>query len=86
MVEDVNGQPMQALHVFAMSIRYLKGQLLQAVEEIIEPQKGVDMASIEITYVITVPAIWDDRARQFMREAAALVSTRPFMLCLFQDL
>lgn len=72
-VDDVNGHPLQALTVFALSLGYLRSQLLDAVQGLIKDQKGVDMSQIDFLYVITVPAIWDDAARQFMREAASLV-------------
>jgi len=73
MIEDINGEPIQALTVFAMSIRYLNQQVQQTVKDLVEPQKGLDVRDIDMLYVITVPAIWDNRARQFMREAASLV-------------
>ena len=35
----------------------------------------------DIFWVLTVPAIWDDEARQFMRKAAFLVSIHFLMDC-----
>ena len=34
----------------------------------------LDLQEDDIFWVLTVPAIWDDEARQFMRKAAFLVS------------
>ncbi|XP_052803344.1 heat shock 70 kDa protein 12B-like [Mya arenaria] len=64
-VEDINQKSMPALPVFAMSIRYLRNHFLEAVEK---QTAGVEETDIQ--YVLTVPAIWDDSAKQFMREAA----------------
>ncbi|XP_052803675.1 heat shock 70 kDa protein 12B-like [Mya arenaria] len=64
-VEDINQKSMPALPVFAMSIRYLRDHFLKAVEK---QTAGVEETDIQ--YVLTVPAIWDDSAKQFMREAA----------------
>ncbi|XP_064603037.1 heat shock 70 kDa protein 12A-like isoform X2 [Liolophura sinensis] len=61
-LESLSGQRFNALSVFAMSIRYLKEHLSQSL-----PQQVADS---EIQYVITVPAIWDEDAKQFMRKAA----------------
>ena len=54
--------------VFAHGIRYLKGHLKKVLK-----QRGMDELADHdkyIKYVLTVPAIWDDKAKQFMREAA----------------
>jgi len=63
------GKPMQALTVFSLAIRYLKEHLMEKI------QKGV-MGMIpdeDLYFVLTVPAIWDDPSKQFMREAAEQV-------------
>jgi len=56
---------MPAMTIFAMSIRYLKEQFWKAVNK----QKA-GLLETDVRYVITIPAIWDDNAKQFMREAA----------------
>lgn len=53
------------MDVFTHSIRYLKDQLLQDLC-LYELSSRVD----DITFVLTVPAMWDDTAKMFMREAA----------------
>lgn len=60
---------MEALKVFTSSIGYLKNELLTKCKN----QTTTDINESEITWVLTVPAIWDDRSRQFMREAAEKV-------------
>ncbi|XP_009933295.2 heat shock 70 kDa protein 12B-like [Opisthocomus hoazin] len=62
-----NGKMLPALTVFTESLRYLKEHALNTIQEasfqtICGPE--------EITWVITVPAIWSAAARQFMRLAA----------------
>lgn len=64
-IEDINGVSMLAMTIFAMSIRYLRKQLLDVLK-----RQGVVVEEHEIKYVLTVPAIWYDSAKQFMREAA----------------
>ncbi|XP_060602713.1 heat shock 70 kDa protein 12B-like [Ruditapes philippinarum] len=64
-VEDINGKSMRALTVFTMAIRYLKDHFLEALNK---QKTGIEDKDIQ--YVITVPALWNDKAKQFMREAA----------------
>jgi len=63
------GKSMQALIVFSLAIRYLKEHLLEKM------QKGVKgmIQDEDLYFVLTVPAIWDDPSKQFMREAAEKV-------------
>ncbi|XP_071124508.1 heat shock 70 kDa protein 12A-like [Mytilus edulis] len=56
---------MKAVEVFAAVIAYFKKDLLQTKE-----QRGTTIKEKDIQWVITVPAIWDLKAKQFMREAA----------------
>ncbi|XP_052778665.1 heat shock 70 kDa protein 12B-like [Mya arenaria] len=64
-VEDIAGKSHQALPIFSMAIKFLHKHLLQAVAN-----QTVGVLEKEISYVITVPAIWDDNAKEFMRTAA----------------
>lgn len=57
---------MPALEVFSLAIRYLKGEAEKALT-----QHG--FSKDNTSWVITVPAIWDDSAKQFMREATEQV-------------
>ncbi|XP_064601143.1 heat shock 70 kDa protein 12B-like [Liolophura sinensis] len=61
-LESVSGQRLNALSVFAMSILYLKEHFRRSLQQ--------QVADSEIQYVLTVPAIWDEDAKQFMRKAA----------------
>ncbi|KAK4830194.1 hypothetical protein QYF61_009261 [Mycteria americana] len=62
-----NGKTLPALTVFSESLRYLKEHALNTIQEA-SFQTVCDLE--EITWVITVPAIWSSAARQFMRLAA----------------
>ncbi|NXU28175.1 HS12B protein, partial [Thalassarche chlororhynchos] len=62
-----NGKTLPALTVFSESLRYLKEHALNTIQEA-SFQTVCDQE--EITWVITVPAIWSAAARQFMRLAA----------------
>ncbi|XP_053399848.1 heat shock 70 kDa protein 12A-like [Mercenaria mercenaria] len=62
---DHEGKSMPALNVFAMCLRYIRKHLLDAIDK-----QGMTFKDIEVGWVITVPAIWSDPAKQFMREAA----------------
>ncbi|XP_060596205.1 heat shock 70 kDa protein 12B-like [Ruditapes philippinarum] len=64
-VEDINGKSMPALTIFTMSIKFLKEHFTDALNK---QKTGIEDKDIQ--YVITVPAIWNDNAKQFMREAA----------------
>ncbi|XP_052780055.1 heat shock 70 kDa protein 12A-like [Mya arenaria] len=65
-IEDETGKKLNAKLVFMATIRFLKDDLLKCIEdrikECVKPE--------DIRWVLTVPAIWDDGAKQFMREAA----------------
>lgn len=56
---------MTALTVFTESLRYLKQSLLDDARN-----QQTDIKPQDIKWVITVPAIWSDPAKAFMRKAA----------------
>jgi molecular chaperone DnaK (HSP70) len=63
------GNKLPAFDIFKMSISYLK---LEAEKMLME--KGYRVNPDDVKWIITVPAIWSDAAKQFMREAAEQVS------------
>ncbi|XP_032541338.1 heat shock 70 kDa protein 12B-like [Chiroxiphia lanceolata] len=65
-LEAVNGKKMPALEVFAHALRFFKQHAVQELQEQCPalPERGA------IRWVLTVPAIWKQPAKQFMREAA----------------
>ncbi|XP_061178983.1 heat shock 70 kDa protein 12A-like [Saccostrea echinata] len=62
---DDEGHSMQVKDIFAHSITYMKGRLLDELKS-----RGNMIREENIRWVITVPAIWNDAAKQFTREAA----------------
>lgn len=66
LIKDINGEMMPAKVIFSMAIRYLRKHLLDMAQK----QVLSDVTEDLIGWVITVPAIWDEGAKQFMREAA----------------
>ena len=60
---------MLAKVVFAEVINYLKGHLLELLK-----RRDIYVVNSDIHWILTVPAIWTDAAKQFMREAASQVS------------
>lgn len=69
MIEDVTGEPVTAMKVFAKSIEALVQHLFDIFD-----QRGKEIKETDIRWVLTVPAIWSDAAKQFMRKSAELVS------------
>ena len=67
-IPDITGKSAPAIHVFSLSIQYLKEHLLQTLQE-----RGASMENSQIKFVLCVPAIWTESAKRFMREAAVLV-------------
>ncbi|XP_076117122.1 heat shock 70 kDa protein 12A-like [Mytilus galloprovincialis] len=64
-IKDELDKEVEALTVFHYAIQYLKDHLFKSVSDKI---KGIQ--ENDLHYVLTVPAIWEDSAKQFMREAA----------------
>jgi hypothetical protein len=59
---------MPAMTIFAMLISFLRNHMLKRLEK----EKPLFKES-DIKYILTVPAIWKENAKQFMREAAVEV-------------
>ncbi|XP_062609276.1 heat shock 70 kDa protein 12B-like [Saccostrea cucullata] len=60
-----NGKSVDAMKVFTNCIKYMKDHLLEKLRDI-----SVEIFMEDIDFVLTVPAIWEDTAKMFMREAA----------------
>lgn len=61
---------MNALVVFTESLKYLKQTLLDDARN-----QQTDIQMKDIKWIITVPAIWSDPAKSFMRRAAVEVNS-----------
>ena len=66
MAVAVNGKELPVITVFAFALRHFK----EAAINQISTYSAHDVDPDDIKWVITVPAIWDDGAKQIMREAA----------------
>jgi len=66
-IKAANGRHVKAKTVFAHSIRFLKEE---AIKVICQRTGDEYFSGNDIQWVLTVPAIWTPRAKQFMREAA----------------
>ncbi|XP_053400742.1 heat shock 70 kDa protein 12A-like [Mercenaria mercenaria] len=64
-LRDDQGKKILAIDVFAAAIKFLKEQLFEQLT-----LKVKDMEKTDIYWVITVPAIWQYSAKQFMKEAS----------------
>ncbi|XP_069051089.1 heat shock 70 kDa protein 12A-like [Lepisosteus oculatus] len=67
MIPAKNGEPLSALKVFSESLRYLKDHVLRTIKM---HTSGREFIASDVTWVLTVPAIWNSAAKQFMRLAA----------------
>ncbi|XP_054908883.1 heat shock 70 kDa protein 12A-like isoform X2 [Poeciliopsis prolifica] len=67
MIKAANGKSMKALKVFAEALRFLKDDALETINS---NTRGKKFIASDFNWVLTVPAIWDPSAKQFMREAA----------------
>ena len=75
LIEDDKGKKMEAMKVFSAAIGYLKDHFLSTCEN-----QLTDIEDSDIIWVLTVPAIWSDPSKQFMREAAEKVPSILFYL------
>ena len=73
MLHDVKGKPQKALKIFSCIIQGLREDFTARLTDQI-PNFGAGPVDHDIHWVITVPAIWDEKAKQFMRVAAKEVS------------
>lgn len=67
-LEDITEKKVPAIDIFAHSIKALANHLMEALES-----RGTGVISNDIQWVLTVPAIWTDNAKQFMRKSAEKV-------------
>ena len=67
-LHDDQGNSKPAFEVFGASINYLKNSLMERLKMRISNIRVSD-----VFWVLTIPAIWDDKAKQFMEESAKKV-------------
>jgi len=67
------GNTMPAMYVFSEVIRFLKDHFMNTLKQMMH-----GFSEDDIKWVLTVPAIWDDAAKQFMRKVAETVCNNLF--------
>jgi len=67
-LRDATGKQMKAIDVFCIVFCHLKQIILQQIN--LSKAASFSITSDDVGWMITIPAIWTDEARQFMREAA----------------
>lgn len=72
---------MLAIDIFSLSIKYFRDLMVYTVDK-----KGIGVKTTDIRWVLTVPAMWSDPAKQFMTEAAQKVDTLFILLLLIEVL
>lgn len=72
LLSDISDKTMPAMDVFSAAIKYMKKHLLDKLSE----EKNTEIEKEEIRWVLTVPAIWNDTAKYFMRDAAVKAGIR----------
>ena len=68
-MKAANGKEFLALKIFSLSLAWFKESVLKDLNS----QSEEKLANENIKWVITVPAIWKQPAKSFMREAACQV-------------
>lgn len=77
MIKDITQKEMKAVDVFAFCIEHIKDNVFgRAKEQLLELQDE------DVHWVLTVPAIWNESARQFMIDAAEKAGIDPENLTL----
>nr|XP_022319099.1 heat shock 70 kDa protein 12B-like isoform X2 [Crassostrea virginica] len=66
-IKDIDGKCVNALRVFAHCIQFLRSHFLERLKE---RNFRSEITEDKIRYIVTVPAIWSDAAKQLMKEAA----------------
>lgn len=70
-IKDITGKKeMKAVDVFAYCIENIKDSIFGKAKE-----KVTELQEYDVHWVLTVPAIWNEAARQFMLEAAEKVQS-----------
>ncbi|XP_062571659.1 uncharacterized protein LOC134233692 [Saccostrea cucullata] len=76
-IQDDKGKECFAVKIFAMSIQHFKDKLLRDLDLSRAPCSADD-----IRWVLTVPAIWGEQAKQMMQESAYKAGIQPYNVML----
>jgi len=67
-LEDMTGKSLLAIEVFGLWIQALTSHMRKLLDK-----EGTDIKPHQIKWVLTVPAIWPDSAKQFMKKSGKKV-------------
>ena len=74
-IRDITGKKeMLAINIFKHTIKYFRKLMLNTING-----QNLDVKETNIRWVLAVPAIWSDKAKQLISEAAELVSISPYL-------
>jgi len=76
-----NGAVVKALDLFSVCLAYLGDKAMECINA--SGQRAKTYESRDVQWVVTVPAIWEPTAKEFMREAAYKVRKKPLTLITF---
>lgn len=69
-IKDLHGREFPLQNVVSETLRYMKEKIVDNIKD----KTGKQLTAPEdILFVLTVPAIWNDAAKSFMRNCAVLV-------------
>ncbi|XP_052791590.1 heat shock 70 kDa protein 12B-like [Mya arenaria] len=71
MVEDEQTKKMNAIKVFSICIKYLMEHFMKNIKN-----RVLEISEKDVDWVLTVPAIWNNSSKQFMREAAEMAGMK----------
>ncbi|KAK3603238.1 hypothetical protein CHS0354_007568 [Potamilus streckersoni] len=72
MLEDITGKILPAMTVFSRAIEFMRNDFMTNYKSKLEGR----IEDHNICWVLTVPAIWNEPAKQFMRQAAVTAGIR----------
>ncbi|VDI29366.1 Hypothetical predicted protein [Mytilus galloprovincialis] len=64
-INEEGGKKMKALDVFCIAIKYLKEHVIKKLQS-----RFIDATDNDVRFVLTVPSLWSDEAKIFMKAAA----------------
>ena len=80
LLQAANGKHMSGIEVFSAAIKFLKKHFLENIKN---RNARSNVTVDRVRWVLTVPAIWNDAAKQFMRESAEKVTFLLNSKCLY---
>lgn len=86
MLKDFSGKPLEALTVISQTIGYFKHIAINMIQKSLMNT----LVAEDFYFVLTVPAIWDDKQKDLMKKSAIMVKVADFFyqlkkhcICLF---